>query len=353
MTIANLNIIKILFLMVFSSALAVVWTPLLTNIMYKYKLWRKTARQKSIDGKPVPVFYKYHKEREVNVPRLGGILIWVTTIFTAFLFFILAKVFDGFWLNKISFLSRDQTWVPLAVLVAASLLGFCDDILQIFQKGEYKAGGLKFTRRLLVVLLIGLVAAWWFYFKLEINTIHIPGAGNWEIGFWYVPLFILVVLACWSGGVIDGIDGLAGGSFSIMFGAFSVIAFSQMQYNLAAFCAVITGTILSFLWFNIPPARFYMGETGMIGLTSTLAVVAFLTDSVIVLPIIAGLLVIESGSVILQLISRKLFNKRIFLSSPIHHHLEAKGWPPEKITMRFWIIGMVLAVIGVAIRLLG
>jgi len=349
----NINVIKILVLSAFSSLLAVLFTPVLTHFLYKYKLWRKSAREKSIDGKPVPVFYNLHKEREVGVPRLGGVLIWVTTVSVAFLFSGLAKISDSFLLEKLNFLSRDQTWLPLATLVAASLVGLSDDILQIFGKGKYTGGGITFTRRLLAVLLIGIIGACWFYFKLDWHTLHVPGVGDLEIDFWYLPLFALVVLACWSGGVIDGLDGLAGGAFGIIFGAFSIIAFSRMQYNLAAFCAVIAGTILAFLWFNIPPARFYMGETGIIGLTSTLAVVSFLTDSVLVLPIIGGLLVLESGSVILQLLSKKFFHKKIFLSAPIHHHLEAKGWPAEKITMRFWILGMVLAIIGVAIRLLG
>ncbi len=353
MLISHIHIIKILFLLAFSSFLAVLCTPILTHFLYKYKLWRKSARKKSIDGKPVPIFYNLHKKREVGVPRLGGVLIWVITVFVAFLFSFLSNISSNCWLRKLNFLSRDQTWLPLATLVAASLVGLSDDILQIFGKGKYTAGGIRFTRRLVAVLLIGIVGAWWFYFKLGFHSLHIPGMGDLEIGFWYLPLFVLVVLACWAGGVIDGLDGLAGGSFAIIFGAFSIIAFSRMQYNLAAFCAVITGTILAFLWFNIPPARFYMGETGIIGLTSTLAVVSFLTDSVIVLPIIGGLLVLEAGSVILQLISKKFFNKKIFLSAPIHHHLEAKGWPPEKITMRFWILGMVFAVIGIAVRLLG
>ncbi len=349
----QISVIKIFVLLAFSSFLAVLWTPLLTHFLYKYKLWRKAPRTKAIDGKPAPVFYNLHKEREVRVPRLGGLLIWLTTIFVAFLFAGLAKIFDGFWLGKLNFLSRNQTWLPLAVLVAASLLGLGDDILQIFGKGKYAGGGIRFTRRLAAVLVIGIVGAWWFYSKLGWQTIHIPGNGELFIGFWYLPLFAVTVLACWAGGIIDGIDGLAGGTFSVMFGAFSVIAFSQMQYNLATFCAVLAGTILAFLWFNIPPARFYMGETGMMGLTSTLAVVAFLTDSLLVLPIIGGLLVIEVSSVILQLFSKKFFGKKIFLSTPIHHHLEAKGWSPAKITMRFWLLGMMFAIVGVAIRLLG
>jgi len=353
MGILEINVIKIFILLTFSATLAILWTPLLTHFLYKYKLWRKAARTKTIDGKPAPVFYKLHKKREVSVPRMGGLLIWVTTIFVAFLFAGFSRFFDGFWFKKLNFLSRDQTWLPLAILVAAALLGLSDDILQVFGKGKYAGGGMRFTRRLVAVLLIGIVAAWWFYFKLGWHTLHIPGNGNLEIGIWYLPLFVIVVLACWAGGIIDGIDGLAGGAFSIMFGAFSIIAFSRMQYNLASFCAVLAGAILAFLWFNIPPARFYMGETGMMGLTATLAVVSFLTDSVLVLPIIGGLLVIEVGSVLLQLFSKKFFHRKIFLCTPIHHHFEAKGWPPEKITMRFWLLGMMFAILGVAIRLLG
>ena len=347
------NIIKILFLCAFSSFLAVLWTPFLTHFLYKYKLWKKEARKKSIDGKAAPIFYKLHKEKEVGVPRLGGLLIWITVIFVAFLFAILAKSFDGFWFQKLNFLSRGQTWLPLAILAAASLLGLCDDLLQVFGKGKYIGGGMKFSRRLFIMIIIAAVGSWWFYYKLGWTTLFVPLIGDINIGFFYIPLFIITTLGCWAGGVIDGIDGLSGGTFAMIFFAFSIIAFSQAQIGLASLCAVLTGTILAFLWFNIPPARFYMGESGMMGLTATLAAVAFLTNSVVVLPIIAGLLVIEAGSVILQLLSKKFLHRKIFLSSPIHHHLEAKGWSQPKITMRFWILGMIMAIIGVFIRLLG
>jgi len=349
----DVNIIKILFLCAFSSFLAVSWTPFLTHFLYKYKLWKKEARKKSIDGKAAPILYKLHKKREVGVPRLGGLLIWVTVIFVIFFFAILSNFFDGFWFQKLNFLSRGQTWLPLAILAAASLLGLCDDLLQVFGKGKYIGGGMKFSRRLFIMIIIAAVGSWWFYYKLGWATLFIPLIGDINIGFFYIPLFIITTLGCWAGGVIDGIDGLSGGTFAMIFLAFSIIAFSQAQIDLAAFCAVLTGTILAFLWFNAPPARFYMGESGMMGLTATLAAVAFLTDSVVVLPIIAGLLVIEAGSVILQLLSKKFLHRKIFLSSPIHHHLEAKGWSQPKITMRFWILGMIMAIIGVLIRLLG
>jgi len=347
------HVIKILVLCAFSAVVAAMWTPFLTNFLYKHKLWRKKARRTTIDNKPAKVFHKLHKLREVSTPRMGGLLIWVTTLFVAFLFAFLNKIFDHSVFEKLDFLSRSQTWLPLGMLAAASLLGLADDVFQVIGKGKYTAGGIRFTRRFLIVLLIGLAGAWWFYSKLGWNAIHIPGNGDFIIGLWYLPLFVVTVIACWAGGIIDGVDGLSGGIFGIMFGAFGIIAFANMQYDLAAFCGVLSGATMAFLWFNIPPARFYMGETGTIGLTATLAVVAFLTNSIMVLPIIAGLLVIEVGSVLIQLFSKRVFGKKIFLCTPIHHHFEAKGWAPEKVTMRFWLIGLILAVIGVAIRLLG
>jgi phospho-N-acetylmuramoyl-pentapeptide-transferase len=348
----SIDIIKILFLFIFSSFLAILWTPILTHFLYKYKLWKKEARKKAIDGKSASVFYSLHKEKEVGTPRLGGLLIWITAVFVIFLFAILAKVFDNSLLEKFNFLSRSQTYLPLGILIAASLLGLGDDLLQVFGKGKYIGGGMKFSRRLFIMITIAGIGAWWFYSKLGWTTIFIPIIGDINIGFLYVPIFIITTLGCWAGGVIDGIDGLAGGTLATIFSAFSIIAFSQGQIDLASFCAVLAGTILAFLWFNIPPARFYMGESGMMGLTATLAAVAFLTNSVFVLPIIAGLLVIEAGSVILQLLSKKFRHKKIFICSPIHHHLEAIGWSQSKITMRFWILGMIMAIIGVIIKLL-
>ena len=353
MTLFTFNAIKVLGLAAVASALAVLWCPILTRFLYKYKLWKKEARTKTISGEEASVFYGLHKERETKAPRFGGLLIWVTTVVVIFLFYLLAEISGNPWLQKLNFLSRGQTWLPLFTLIAASLVGLVDDIFQVSGKGKYIGGGLSLGRRLLIVVLIGLIGGLWFYSRLGWDIIHIPLVGDFSIGFWYIPLFILVMVACWSGGIIDGLDGLAGGTFASMFGAFAIIAFSQGKIELASFCTVILGTLFAFLWFNIPPARFYMGETGILGITTTLAVVAFLTDSVIVLPVIAGLLVLESGSAILQLLSKKIRKKKIFLCAPLHRHFEAKGWPPYKVTMRFWVIGIVLAIIGVAIRLLG
>ena len=348
----TINVIKIFTLGAVAFILAFWLTPILTHFLYKYHLWRKEIRTKSIDNKELFFFKKFHSQKEVHVPRFGGLLIWISVLILAIIFFLLSFT-DIWWFKKLNFLSRSQTWLPLFTLIAASLVGLSDDILQVFKKGKYIGGGLALKYRLILVALIGLIGGWWFYYKLGFQTIHIPGNGDLFFGFWYIPLFVLVMLATYSGGVIDGLDGLAGGAFGIMFAAFGGIALFQNQIDLAAFCIAITGAILAFLWFNIPPARFYMGETGILGLCAALTVVAFLTDSVLVLPIIGFLLVIEAGSVIIQLLSKKFRKKKILLAAPIHHHFEAKGWPHFKITMRFWVIGIVMAIIGVAIRLLG
>jgi phospho-N-acetylmuramoyl-pentapeptide-transferase len=348
----ELNALKIFILSFLSFLISFLIAPFLINFLYHYQLWKKKPRDKTIDGKEATVFLKIHKEKEVNTPRMGGLLIWTVPVFLAFLFSFLSH-YDGFWISKLNFLSREQTWLLLAALVFASIIGLIDDILQVFGKGKYIGGGLDFKVRLFLMIIIGLIGGYWFYFKLGKDSIYLPILNtNLKLGIFYIPFFIIVTLSCWAGGVIDGIDGLAGGSFLSIFGAFMIIAFARMQYNVAAFCGTILGSLLAFLWYNLPPAKFYMGETGMMGLSVSLAIVSFLTDSVSVLPIIAGLLVLEVASILLQLFSKKFFKKKIFLCTPLHHHFEAIGWKPETVTMRFWILGIVFALLGTAIRLL-
>ena len=196
--------------------------------------------------------------------------------------------------------------------------------------------------------------ACWFFFKLDVSSIYIPFIGEWQLGLLFIPFFMLVMLFLFSSGVIDGIDGLSGGVLATIFTAYTFIAFFQNQIDLAAFCAVVVGGILAFLWFNIPPARFYMTETGILGLTISLTVVAFLTGQVVVLPIIAFPLFATVISNIIQVASKKMRKgKKVFLIAPLHHHFEAIGWPSYKVTMRYWIIGIIFAIMGMVIALIG
>lgn len=350
------SIIKVFGLSAAAFVAAVLWTPLLTKYLYKYRLWRKDVRQFAPDGSKTPLFAALHADRETKVPRFGGMLIWITTIVLALVLWGIAQITDSPFWQKANFLSRNQTWLPLFILLASSLLGFADDLVQVLlpqKKNGYIAGGIKFWHRLMIVFLIAAGGALWFYFKLGWQTIYIPGYGELFIDGWYIPLFIATMILLFSSGVVDGIDGLSGGVFASIFAAYSGIAFFRGQIDLAAFSAVILGALLAFLWFNIPPARFYMGESGILGLTTSLTVVAFLTDSVFVLPIIGFLLMLEIASVVIQLASKRFRGKKVFLIAPIHHHFEALGWPPYKVTMRFWVIGAVCAIVGMAIALIG
>ena len=347
-----LNVYKVLGLAGTAFFLGVMMTPALTHFLYKYKMWRKDARTTSPDGSSTPIFNALHKEREIRAPRMGGILIWATALIVALLFWSLSKIFPESFFLKLNFLSRTQTWVPLGIMLAGAMVGLLDDLLLVFQRGTYRGGGLTFTRRIALIILIAAFGAYWFYFKLGQNSIFIPFTGEFGLGLLFIPFFILVMLAVFSGGVIDGLDGLAGGVFASIFTAYAGIAFFQNQIDIAAFALVIVGAILAFLWFNIPPARFYMSETGIMALTTTLTVIAFLTGGVAVLPIIAFPLVLESLSVIIQLFSKKFLGRKVFLVAPIHHHFEAMGWPAEKVTMRFWVISMVFAVLGLIVQLI-
>jgi len=307
MSIFTFNAIKIVSLAFFSSVISIIIANFLINFLYKIKFWKKKARSITIDGKEADVFLSLHKEKETTVPRGGGIIIWLSMIIVLLLIFILNLFFDIWWIKDLNFLSREQTWIPIFALITASIIGLIDDILVVYGKGKYVGGGLKFRTRFLLVCIIGLIGGLWFYYKLGWSSIHVPMLLNFpngfdlELGIWYIVLFIIVCLASWASGVVDGIDGLSGGVFSSIFGAFAIIAFAQGQIELASFCAVILGTLFSFLWFNIPPAKFYMGETGILGLSITMAAIAFITNSVVVLPIIAGIFVIETGSVIIHL----------------------------------------------------
>lgn len=346
------EVVRVGLLATVSFVVAILWTPLLTGVLYRYRCWKKTARTIAPDGSGTPLFNALHKDKEVNTPRLGGLLIWVTTAAMAGLLWLGAELWPSSWFGSLNFISRSQTWIPLFTLIAASLLGLADDILVIRGAGEIgKGGGIRFRHRLIAVALIGLVGAWWFYTKLDWSSIHIPFVGDWSIGWWYIPLFVFIMLLSFSGSNIDGVDGLSGGVFASIFAAYGAISFVQGQYDLAAFCGVVAGALLAFLWFNIPPARFYMSETGILGLTTTLAVMVFLTDTVFIFPVIALVLMAEIGSTALQLTSKKLFKRKIFLIAPVHHHFEAKGWPSYKVTMRFWLVSSVAAITGLVIFL--
>ncbi len=341
MTIFSATRVLILFALSFVTALLI--TPVVLSFLEKFNLRKANIR----DEKTAPVFYQFHKDKS-STPTMGGIIIWATVIGLALIFLVLGNLFDGF-ANYMNFVNRAETYVPLFAMAFAALVGLFDDMMGIKGIGPH-GGGLKMRHKLMLYFAVSLLGAWWFYFRLGWQTIYFPFIGSLDIGWWYIPFFIFVIVGtAFSANETDGLDGLAGGVFLFAFGALDIVAFVLHKYDLAAMIAAILGALLAFLWFNIHPAKFFMGDTGSMSLGITLGVIALMTDTALFLPFFAFILVVESGSVIIQVLSKKIRKKKIFLSTPIHHHFQGLGWPESQITMRFWIISAVTTTLGLVV----
>ncbi|PIR41403.1 MAG: phospho-N-acetylmuramoyl-pentapeptide-transferase [Candidatus Yanofskybacteria bacterium CG10_big_fil_rev_8_21_14_0_10_46_23] len=337
------NVVRTLILTGFSFLVAILLTPLWTKILLKFRLG------KQIRAEGAPVFHEMHQKKE-GTPTMGGVVIWVTVILVAFIFWLLSGTSDGFW-SKFNFFSRGQTLLPLGAILISAFLGMADDLMGVFRVGS-KGGGLSMFQRIILYSLVAIGGAWWFFFKLEFDSINIPFLGDVFVGWWYILIAIFVIVATsFSANETDGLDGLAGGVFLTMFAAYGGIAFVQQRMDLVVLIGVIIGALVAFLWFNIYPARFFMGDTGSMPLGVALGVIAMLTNTIFLLPLIGIIFVLESGSVIVQVLSKKIRKKKVFHSAPIHHHFEAKGWPETQVTMRFWMISAIGALLGLIVFL--
>lgn len=350
----TISAIKILLPTILAFLIGIGITPYFTTLMYKHKLWKKKVRSEDASITNTD-FQKIHNaDDEVSTPRVGGVIIWLSVLGTIVLMWLLSRIFPNEISQKLDFYSRNQTLIPLASLLFGAFLGLVDDMLQTQTAGSYANDAIGYRRiKIIAVLVVGVLIGLWFYSKLGINSIAIPFVGTQLVlGVLFIPFFMTILLAVFSTSVIDGLDGLSGGVLASIFGAYAIIAFGQNQIDIAALCGVIAGATLAFLWFNIPPARFYMGETGILGLMVVLTVVAFLTDTVLILPIIAFPLVATTASVIIQIVSYRYFNKRrVFKVAPLHHHFRALGWSREKVVMRYWVVSVICAVLGTVIAL--
>lgn len=334
------NVVRIFTVATLAFFLNLILTIVWTKVLYKY-----FRPGKQIEREGTPIFNALHNKKE-GTPVMGGLPIWVTVAFLTIFFSILSGTVDGFW-SKVNFLSRGETLLPLGFLLFAGLVGMADDML-----GVFKRRGFNLSKRILFFLVVAAVGAWWFYFKLDRDSVIVPFIGEFIIGWWYIPYFIFIIVAtAFSMNETDGLDGLSGGVFLTIFGALAAIAFDQGRMDMTVFLVAIMGALLGFLWFNIYPAKFFMGDTGVMALGFTVGVVALLTNTELLLPLIAIIPLIESLSVIIQMTSKKLRGKKVFLSTPIHHTFEAVGWPETQITMRFWMINAVGAIIGLILFL--
>ena len=353
---STLDPLKILLPAIISFLVGIAIAPDFINFLNRHKFWKKKNVSTTIDGQAATITAALHNDEGIKVPRMGGFVIWFSVLVTALSLWLISQYFTSALSIKLDFISRNQTWLPLMAMLVGALVGMLDDLLVVEAFGSklnsYIGGGLSFPIRLLAVSSLGLFAGWWFYAKLGVDSVYIPFYGHLVLGgFLFILFFIIVTLALFSTGVIDGVDGLSGGVMSAVFTAYGMIAYLQGQIDIATLCFVFVGAILAFLWFNIPPAKFYLSETGMLALSLALSVIAFLTDAVMYLPIIALPLVVSTLSVILQLSWKKIFKRKLFLVAPLHHHFQAKGWQSQTVTMRYWIVSYICAVLGVVIVL--
>ena len=344
----ELPALQILFPWLISFFLGFLLAPVVLKYLFVFKVWKK----KSGKGSNTPIFNELHKDRETNTPRMGGMVIVLSVLLTTLFFWVISYAVSGGPSGEFDFLSRSQTWLPMFAFFIGGIIGFVDDVYQIKLSGKW-AGGLPVVSRLIPTILFSLFCAWWFYVKLGISEVYVPFYGPFEIGFLFIPFFVAVFVAVFATSNIDGLDGLSGGIMSIIFSAYGFIAFAQGQIDIAALCFVLVGATLAFLWFNIPPAKFYMTESGYNALAFALVIVAFITNTVLLLPIIAFCLFVTELTTIMQVLSKKIRGKKIFLVAPIHHHFEALGYPAHNVVMKYWIVSMVFAALGVVLALLG
>jgi phospho-N-acetylmuramoyl-pentapeptide-transferase len=327
----------IFLLSVGSFLLAMFLTPFYTFAAYRYRFWKK-QRTSSTTGEKLEVFTKLHADKfKRRIPTMAGIVGVLAITAVTMLF------------N----LDRAQTLLPLAALLGGGAVGLLDDMINIRGQGLGVAG-LRSSLKFLMITVLAFTLGWFFYVKLGYDTVHLPFLGSIALGWLIIPLFGLAVVSTSNAvNISDGLDGLAGGLLSISFGTFGIIALLQGQTLLSGFCFTVVGALLSYLWFNIHPARFFMGDVGSFAYGTALGVVAMLTNSLFLLPVIGILFVIEAGSSLIQILSKRILHRKIFMSAPIHHHLQAIGWPETKVTMRFWVIANVAGVIGIVLALAG
>ena len=342
-------IIKILIPALLSFIIGIAITPVITYYLYKHKVWKKSGGKHAIHGAEAVEFNKLKAAAETKTPRMGGIVIWASVTLTVLLLAGLGSLFPTSIFANLDFFSRAQTWIPISTLLLGAAFGLLNDFYDV----THRRDGVSLKVRLVLTSLLSGLIGWWFYSKLGVHSIGIPFSEALEIGWFIVPFFIFMTIGIYASGVIDGIDGLSGGVFASIFVSYAGIAVIQQQLDIAALCATIAGGIMAFLWFNVPPARFWMTETGTMALTLALAVIVFMTDSLgdghgISLFVVVGfLLIVTVLSNVSQLVYRKITGRKLLRIAPLHHHFEAIGWPSYKVTMRYWIISICCAIFGI------
>jgi phospho-N-acetylmuramoyl-pentapeptide-transferase len=316
------------------------------NFLYKLKFTRRKEAPKA--GK-VPLFDRLH-DIKTGTPVGGGVLIIsLVTLLFAILFPFVARM--GIFIN-LAFNLRTELFIIFFTFLSFGVLGLSDDLLKLFGKPTKGIKGLwfgfrrwpKFFLQVLFASIIGFV----IYKFLGIEILHIPLIGKTiHLGAWYVPFAAFVIVSFTNAfNITDGLDGLASGLLMICLAVFVVIAAGNLDTPLSIFIALWLGALIAFLYFNVYPARIFLGDSGALSFGATLAVIGLISGNIIALVVVGGVFVIEVLSSGIQILGWKLLKKPIFPLAPVHHTFLAKGWEEPKIVMRAWLAGLILAIFG-------
>lgn len=356
LNLTRLDMVKFILPMLFAFGFGMLAASPLADFLYKNKLWRKKSATKAVDGSPATLSYKLHNDAQRQVPRMGGLVVIVGVLLTAGILYVASYITHNQIISKLSFVSRGQTWLPIFGFIVGSIVGFLDDMMvcgkfNLFSK--YVGGGLSLKFRLLIISLVAILTGWWMVVKQDITSTYFPFFG--EVKFAPLLFFFIVfmvILSTYASNIIDGVDGLAGGVFGVILITLGLISVLQFKYDLATLCFVTSGAIFAFLWFNIPPARFFMSEVGSTALTVMIGIIVVSTNTIVYFPIIGLPLVVTVLSAVVQIISKKLFKRKIFIIAPLHNHLQLKGWPNYKVSMRYWVVSVISAISGLVLYIL-
>lgn len=363
------DIIFILTSLVLSSIFTFLIMPVGIRLLEQYELGKK-IRTEWLIWKATE-FARLHKNK-AGTPTMGWVFIILSVIILTLLSVIIQYmspfIYDTFWISiNHSLWNRQETYIAIGTLLSVGCIWIIDDYLNI--REIWRTKWLSARVKMICLTIFWLIWAYWFSSKLGYSSIHIPFLGDIEPDLWftsitigsshfwliYMAIFVLILISSANSvNITDGLDGLAWWLLFFQYAAYGFITYTQNLFILSSLCFIIAWALLAFLWFNIHPARIFMGDVGSLSLWATLAVVAFITDTIPAFIVMSGIFILETLSVIIQMTSKKLRNgKKVFRVAPFHHHLESIWWQEQTIVMRLWLVGIILTATGMIIAIIG
>ena len=318
------------------------------NFLYKKKFQRAIQKTRDAFNKPTPIFDKFHQHKK-GTPVGGGILLAITTVLLFFIFLFLYFLFDKEIISNYPSVVAEIK-ILIFTFLSFGFLGIYDDLNKIFLWQKSQFFGLRLRHKLIIEICLAVIISYWLFTDLKIGIIHIPFIGVYEISWLYI-LFSSFVIVSFANAVniTDGLDGLASGVLLFALASFWVVSRTILDVPTSLFIATWLGGLIAFLYFNIYPARIFLGDTGALSFGATFAVIGLILGKAFALPIIGGVFVVEIASSLIQLLGKKYLKKKIFPVAPLHLYLQLKGWEEPKIVMRFWIIAILFAIFGLMV----